>query len=156
MDSPRPPTPRRAAGQLVVLSQTAPSPISGGTAFQRRTGNGTDAPVSCQALRSDAVLQENQACQALISEAQDRQQRHAGLHTDARPATTHTYVYVHKTEDGGSRHTFCYCLGTNQWADVGTDLVEAAGVFPDPPGCCFTSYAEKVKSGTRGESGSGS
>lgn len=101
---------------------------------------------SVKALHSDAVLQESEACRALISEAQDRQDRHGGLHTDARPATTQTYIYIHKTEENGeTRHTFCYCLGTNQWKDVGTDLLEAAVVFPDPPGCCFTSYAEKVK-----------
>ncbi|CAG00911.1 unnamed protein product, partial [Tetraodon nigroviridis] len=99
----------------------------------------------CQPLRSDALLEESETCRALISEAQDRQDRHGGLHTDARPATTRTYIYIHKTEENGEvRHTFCYCPETNQWRDVGTDRLEAAVVFPDPPGCCFTSYAEKI------------
>lgn len=102
----------------------------------------------CQTLHSDALLRENEACRALISDAQDRQDRHGGLHTDARPATTQTFIYVHKTDENGeTRHTFCYCLETNQWKDVGTHLLEAGVVFPDPPGCCFTSYAEKVKCG---------
>lgn len=99
----------------------------------------------CQALRSDVLLQESRDCRALISEARDRQDRHRGLHVDARPATMQTYIYIHKTEENGeTRHTFCYCLGTNQWKDVGADLLGAAVVFPDPPGCCLTTYAEKV------------
>ncbi|XP_029699224.1 kelch repeat and BTB domain-containing protein 3 isoform X1 [Takifugu rubripes] len=100
---------------------------------------------SLETLHSDVLLQESEACCTLISQAQDQQEQHSGLHTDARPATTQSYIYIHKTEENGeTRHAFCYCLGTNQWKDLGKNLLEAAVMFPDPPGCCFTSYAEKI------------
>ncbi|TWW77376.1 BTB domain-containing protein 3 [Takifugu flavidus] len=56
-------------------------------------------------------MQESEACCTLISQAQDQQEQHSGLHTDARPATTQSYIYIHKTEENGeTRHAFCYSM----------------------------------------------
>uniref|UniRef100_A0A3B5A542 Kelch repeat and BTB domain containing 3 n=1 Tax=Stegastes partitus TaxID=144197 RepID=A0A3B5A542_9TELE len=67
---------------------------------------------------SDSLLCDDESCLALLSEAQSRQTQYSGLLTDARPATTQSYIYIHKTEENGEiRHTFCYCLETDQWKD---------------------------------------
>lgn len=80
-----------------------------------------------------------------MSEAQGRQTKYSGLLTDARPATTQSYIYIHKTEENGEiRHTFCYCLETDQWKELGAGQEEGTALMPDPPGSYLTSYAEKV------------
>ncbi|KAI3354344.1 hypothetical protein L3Q82_018875, partial [Scortum barcoo] len=107
-----------------------------------------------QALHdSDTVISNNKSCLALLSEAQSRQDEYSGLLTDARPATTQSYIYIHKTEENGeTRHTFCYCLETDKWKELGTVQGEGAATMPDPPGSYITSYAEKmfVTGGCRG------
>lgn len=99
-----------------------------------------------QTLReSDTLLCDDESCLALLSEAQSRQNQYSGLLTDARPATTQSYIYIHKTEENGEiRHTFCYCLEKDQWKELATGHGEGTTTMPDPPGSCLTSYAEKV------------
>lgn len=96
-----------------------------------------------QTLRdSDALLCDGKSCLTLLSEALSKQVHYSGLLCDARPATTQTYIYIHKTEENGEiRHTFCYCLETDQWKELGT---EGGAAMPDPPGSCLTSFGEKV------------
>ncbi|XP_037328748.2 kelch repeat and BTB domain-containing protein 3 isoform X2 [Pungitius pungitius] len=99
---------------------------------------------------SDALLCDGKSCLALLSEALSKQVHYSGLLCDARPATTQTYIYIHKTEENGEiRHTFCYCLETDQWKKLGT---EGGAATPDPPGSCLTSFGEKmfVTGGCRG------
>ncbi|XP_028320365.1 kelch repeat and BTB domain-containing protein 3 [Gouania willdenowi] len=94
---------------------------------------------------SDFLLCNDKSCLALLSEAQDKQTLYDGLLTDARPATTQNYIYIHKTEENGEiHHTFCYCLETDQWKELGTTQGEEFATMPDPPGSCLTSYAEKM------------
>lgn len=96
---------------------------------------------------SDTLLCRDDSCVSLLSEAQSRQSQHGGLLADARPATTQSYIYVHKTEENGeTRHTFCYCLETGQWKELDMGNGEEATVMPDLPGSHLTSYAEKVYS----------
>lgn len=91
---------------------------------------------------SDSLLYNNEACLALLSEAQSRETQHSGLLTDARPATTQSYIYIHKTEENAAIcHTFCYCLETDQWKELEP---EGTASMPDPPGSYIASYAEKV------------
>uniref|UniRef100_A0A3P8TGH1 Kelch repeat and BTB domain containing 3 n=1 Tax=Amphiprion percula TaxID=161767 RepID=A0A3P8TGH1_AMPPE len=102
---------------------------------------------------SDSLLRDDESCLALLSEAQSRQTQYDGLLTDARPATTQSYIYIHKTEENGEiRHTFCYCLETDQWKELGPGHGEETTTMPDPPGSYLTSYAEKmfVTGGCRG------
>ncbi|XP_076592003.1 kelch repeat and BTB domain-containing protein 3 [Chaetodon auriga] len=102
---------------------------------------------------SDTLFCDSESCLALFSEAQSRQEQYSGLLTDARPATTQSYIYIHKTEENGEiRHTFCYCLETDQWKELGTEQGEGTATIPDPPGSYLTSYAEKmfVTGGCRG------
>ncbi|XP_074535741.1 kelch repeat and BTB domain-containing protein 3 [Halichoeres trimaculatus] len=102
---------------------------------------------------SDPLLCDHESCLALIAEAQNKQEQYSSLLTDARSATTQSYIYIHKTEENGEiRHTFCYCLETDQWKELRTGNVEGAATIPDPPGSHLTSYAEKmfVTGGCRG------
>ncbi|KAF0030530.1 hypothetical protein F2P81_017261 [Scophthalmus maximus] len=102
---------------------------------------------------SDTLLGDDESCLALVSEAQSRQSQYDGLLADARPATTQSYIYIHKTEENGEiRHTFCYCLETDQWKELETGQGEGTSTFPDPPGSYLTSYAEKmfITGGCRG------
>ncbi|XP_034404603.1 kelch repeat and BTB domain-containing protein 3 [Cyclopterus lumpus] len=94
---------------------------------------------------SEALLCDGKSCLALLSEALSRQDQDGGLLSDARPATTQSYIYIHKTEENGEiRHTFCYCLETDQWKELGTGHGEGVTAMPDPPGSCLTSFAEKL------------
>ncbi|XP_030263292.1 kelch repeat and BTB domain-containing protein 3 [Sparus aurata] len=102
---------------------------------------------------SDTLLSDSESCLALFSEAQSRQEQYSGLLTDARSATTQSYIYIQKTEENGEiRHTFCYCLETDQWKELGAGHGEGTTMLPDPPGSYLTSYAEKmfVTGGCRG------
>ncbi|XP_058489557.1 kelch repeat and BTB domain-containing protein 3 [Solea solea] len=102
---------------------------------------------------SDSLLCKDESCLALLSEAQSRQSQHSGLLNDARPATTQSYIYIHKTEENGEiRHSFCYCLETDQWKELEMGQGKGTTTFPDPPGSYLTSYAEKmfVTGGCRG------
>ncbi|XP_031717240.1 kelch repeat and BTB domain-containing protein 3 [Anarrhichthys ocellatus] len=111
------------------------------------------APVLKTLRDSDALLCDGKSCLALLSEALSKQDHYSGLLSDARPATTQSYIYTHKTEENGEiRHTFCYCLETDQWKELGTGHGEGGAAMPDPPGSCVTSFAEKmfVTGGCRG------
>lgn len=95
---------------------------------------------------SDTLLCNDEPCLTLLSDAQIRHNQYNGLLTDARPATTQSYIYIHKTEENGEiRHTFCYCLETDQWKELPAgDGTDGSTTFPDPPGSYLTSFAEKV------------
>lgn len=98
-----------------------------------------------QTLRESDTLLCDESCLALLSEAESRQSQYSGLLTDARPATTQSYIYIHKTEENGEIcHTFCYCLETDRWKELATGHGKGVITMPDPPGSCLTSYAEKV------------
>ncbi|XP_067362611.1 kelch repeat and BTB domain-containing protein 3 isoform X2 [Channa argus] len=110
------------------------------------------APTLKSLCDSDTVCCD-ESCLALLSEAQLKQGQYNGLLTDARPTTTQSYIYIHKTEENGEIcHTFCYCLETDQWKELAAGQGEGACTIPDPPGSCLTSYAEKmfVTGGCRG------
>lgn len=97
-------------------------------------------------FNSDPLLCNSESCLALLSEAKHIQSLYNGLMTDARPATTQSYIYIYKTEENGDiRHTFCYGLETDQWKEL--RIEEATFTVPDPPGCHLTCYAEKVCAG---------
>ncbi|CAN9511571.1 unnamed protein product [Ophioblennius macclurei] len=104
-------------------------------------------------VESEPLLRDDPSCAAQISEARLRQSDHDGLLSDARPTTTQSYIYIHKTEENGEiRHTFCYCLESDQWKELGTEQREEAAPMPDPPGSFLISYAEKmfITGGCRG------
>ncbi|XP_077396422.1 kelch repeat and BTB domain-containing protein 3 isoform X2 [Festucalex cinctus] len=110
-------------------------------------------PHALKTLRDSDLLSSNHSCMALISEAQIRQSQHIGLFTDARPATTQSYIYIHKTEENGVvHHSFCYCLETNQWRELRMDQGDGMSMMPDLPGSQLTSFAEKmfITGGCRG------
>ncbi|KAF7662156.1 hypothetical protein LDENG_00243870 [Lucifuga dentata] len=111
------------------------------------------APALQTLCDSDPLLCGDESCVALLSESLSRQSQHSGLLADARPSTTQSYIYIHKTEENGEiRHTFCYCLETDQWKELGLGHGEGTAMMPDPPGSYLTSYAEKmfVTGGCRG------
>ncbi|XP_029922538.1 kelch repeat and BTB domain-containing protein 3 [Myripristis murdjan] len=111
------------------------------------------APVLKTLQDTNDLLCDDEPCVGLLSEAKSRQHQYSGLLTDARPATTQSYIYIHKTEENGEiRHTFCYCLETDQWKELGLGQGEGTAVMPDPPGSYLTSYGEKmfVMGGCRG------
>ncbi|XP_072248678.1 kelch repeat and BTB domain-containing protein 3 [Leuresthes tenuis] len=94
---------------------------------------------------SDSLLRNDESCLALLSDAQSRHTQYSGLLTDARPATTQSYIYIHKTEENGEkRHTFCYCLEKDQWKELEIECGEETASMPDLPGSYLTSYAEKM------------
>ncbi|XP_029302253.1 kelch repeat and BTB domain-containing protein 3 [Cottoperca gobio] len=111
------------------------------------------APVLKTLRDTDAVLFSSKSCLALLSEAQSRQDQYSGLLSDARPATTQSYIYIQKTEENGEiHHSFCYCLETDQWKELGTGHGEGTAMMPDLPGSYLTSFAEKmfITGGCRG------
>ncbi|RVE64672.1 hypothetical protein OJAV_G00128020 [Oryzias javanicus] len=94
---------------------------------------------------SEPLICNDEACLMLLMEAQIREAQYRGLLTDARPATTQSYIYIHKTDDNGEvRHTFCYCLETDHWKELNTEDGEERALLPDPPGSFLTGYAEKM------------
>ncbi|XP_049582269.1 kelch repeat and BTB domain-containing protein 3 [Syngnathus scovelli] len=110
-------------------------------------------PHAFQSLRDSDLLSSNPSCMALISEARTRQSQHSGLFTDARPATTQSYIYIHKTEENGVvHHSFCYCLERDRWTKLGFNQEDGTSTVPDLPGSRLTSYAEKmfITGGCRG------
>ncbi|XP_061537820.1 kelch repeat and BTB domain-containing protein 3 isoform X2 [Phycodurus eques] len=110
-------------------------------------------PHALQTLHESDLMSNNNSCMALISVAKSRQSQHSGLFTDARPATTQSYIYIHKTEENGVvHHSFCYCLETDQWKELEMGQGQGMSTVPDPPGSHLTGYAEKmfVTGGCRG------
>lgn len=107
-----------------------------------------------QALaRTENLLSGDQLCVSLVSDAVSRQTQLSGLLPDARPATTQSYIYIHKTEENGEiHHSFCYSLDTDQWRELPQGQGEGFSMTPDPSGSSLTSYAEKlfVTGGCRG------
>ncbi|XP_034025303.1 kelch repeat and BTB domain-containing protein 3 isoform X2 [Thalassophryne amazonica] len=91
---------------------------------------------------SDPLLCQDESCLTLLSKVQSKQSKYSGLFTDARPSTTHSYIFIYKTER--VHHTFCYSLETEQWKELGLEHSGPTLTVPDPPGCCFTSFAEKI------------
>ncbi|XP_076002531.1 kelch repeat and BTB domain-containing protein 3 [Genypterus blacodes] len=96
-------------------------------------------------LSDSKLMRDGDSCVALLSEAQSRQLQHEGLLTDARPSTTESYIYIHKTEENGDlHHTLIYCPQTDKWMDVAQEHGEGMAMMPDPPGSHLTCFAEKV------------
>lgn len=101
------------------------------------------------AARSEPLLSEDERCGCAVRDAVVHVQEFTGLFPDARPSTTSSYIYVHKTEENGeTRHAFCYDISADRW----TELPQNAACLSDLPGSALTSFAEKlfVSGGCRG------
>ncbi|XP_041919610.1 kelch repeat and BTB domain-containing protein 3 isoform X2 [Alosa sapidissima] len=91
--------------------------------------------------RSEGLLLGDGECARLVGEALGRLREFSGFFPDARPATTESYIYVHKTEENGEiRHAFCYNMGTDQWRE----LPQQAARLADMPGSSLASFGEKL------------
>lgn len=89
--------------------------------------------------QSELLLLDNANCTKIIKNALVQAKKFSGLFSDARPATTSSYIFVHKTEGHGEvRHTFCYDVEANYWRWLPeADLI-------DLPGSSITSFGEKI------------
>ncbi|KAK7171342.1 hypothetical protein R3I93_003828 [Phoxinus phoxinus] len=95
------------------------------------------------------LLTDDGPCISIVSEALARTHESTGLFSDARPSTTSSYIFVHKTEESAeNRCTFCYDVGANRW----TELPQDAAHILDLPGSALVGFAEKlfVVGGCRG------
>ncbi|XP_073719271.1 kelch repeat and BTB domain-containing protein 3-like isoform X1 [Misgurnus anguillicaudatus] len=102
-----------------------------------------------QTAQSELLLSADEHCCRAVREALVQVQDFSGLFPNARPSTTSSYIYVHKTEESGEmRHAFCYDIGADRW----TELPRHAVRLSDLPGSALTSFAEKlfVSGGCRG------
>ncbi|XP_030632545.1 kelch repeat and BTB domain-containing protein 3 [Chanos chanos] len=99
--------------------------------------------------RSEELLQGDRDCAKIVGEALSRLREFIGFFPDARPSTTESYIYVHKTEENGEiRHAFCYNIRTDRWME----LPEQAAQLADMPGSSLAGFGEKlfVTGGCRG------
>ncbi|XP_057207835.1 kelch repeat and BTB domain-containing protein 3 isoform X1 [Triplophysa rosa] len=99
-----------------------------------------------RAARSEVLLSNDERCRRAVRDAAGRVREFSGLFPDARPSTTSSYIYVHKTEENGeTRHAFCYDISADRWTELATRL-------SDLPGSALSSFAEKlfVSGGCRG------
>uniref|UniRef100_A0A3B1JPF5 Kelch repeat and BTB domain containing 3 n=1 Tax=Astyanax mexicanus TaxID=7994 RepID=A0A3B1JPF5_ASTMX len=99
--------------------------------------------------RSEHLLLNDQQCSQKIKEAFEQAKKFSGLFPDARPSTTSSYIFVHKTEeDGLTRHAFCYDVEADRWRELPQDAARLA----DLPGSSLAGFAEKlfVTGGCRG------
>lgn len=95
------------------------------------------------------LLTDDGPCISIVSEALARTCKSTGLFSDARPSTTSSYIFVHKTEESAeNRCTFCYDIAANRWMELPQD---AAHIL-DLPGSALVGFAEKlfVVGGCRG------
>ncbi|KAF4104511.1 kelch repeat and BTB domain-containing protein 3 isoform X1 [Onychostoma macrolepis] len=96
------------------------------------------------------LLSADACCITAIKQALEDIHRFSGLFCDARPSTTSSYIFVHKTEDSGEiRYAFCYNIGADLWMELPNDAAQIL----DRPGSSLTSFGEKlfIIGGCRGE-----
>ncbi|XP_051535475.1 kelch repeat and BTB domain-containing protein 3 [Myxocyprinus asiaticus] len=94
-----------------------------------------------EACRSEALLSSDSKCSRTVQEALTSVREFSGFFPDARPSTTCSYIYVHKTEENGEiRHAFCYDITADRW----TELPQNAARLSDLPGSALTSFGEKL------------
>ncbi|XP_036418646.1 kelch repeat and BTB domain-containing protein 3 [Colossoma macropomum] len=99
--------------------------------------------------RSEPLLRDEKECFRVIGEALEQTREFGGFFLDARPSTTASYIYVHKTEeDGVTHHAFCYDVAADRWRELPRD----AARLVDLPGSSLAGFAEKlfVTGGCRG------
>nr|XP_033804769.1 kelch repeat and BTB domain-containing protein 3 isoform X2 [Geotrypetes seraphini] len=89
-------------------------------------------------LQTENQLLKNTNCSMLISDAIKNIENFCGLFPDARLSTTEKYIFAHKTEDGGTQHTFCYNMKTDKWVELPEINIM------DLPGSSLSSYGEKL------------
>ncbi|XP_060682672.1 kelch repeat and BTB domain-containing protein 3 [Hemiscyllium ocellatum] len=90
-------------------------------------------------MRSESLLANNPECMESIYNVFDKFEEHNGLLTDARPSTTESYIFVHKTEENSTiKHTFCYNIKSDTWKEL-----PAANII-DFPGSSLVVYGEKI------------
>ncbi|XP_063060498.1 kelch repeat and BTB domain-containing protein 3 [Engraulis encrasicolus] len=102
-----------------------------------------------EVAQSESQLLGDGECARLVGEAQAKLREFTGFFPDARPSTTESYIYVHKTEENGEiRHAFCYNMSADQWRE----LPQQAARLYDIPGSSLVSFGEKlfVTGGCRG------
>lgn len=89
---------------------------------------------------SEGTLLGDGECGKVLGDAQGKLREFSGFFPDARPSTTESYIYVHKTEENGEiRHAFCYNMNTDQWRE----LPQQAACLADMPGSSLASFGEK-------------
>nr|XP_005999472.1 PREDICTED: kelch repeat and BTB domain-containing protein 3 [Latimeria chalumnae] len=89
-------------------------------------------------LHCESLLADNAECFKIISDASHSLQECSGLFPDTRPSTTEKYLFVHKTEESGVQHTFCYNIETDKWRELPlTNII-------DLPGSSLASFGEKI------------
>ncbi|XP_030055228.1 kelch repeat and BTB domain-containing protein 3 [Microcaecilia unicolor] len=89
-------------------------------------------------LQTENQLLKSTNCSMLISDAIKNIENFCGLFPDARLSTTEKYIFAHKTEDGGTQHTFCYNIKTDKWVELPEIHIM------DLPGSSLSSYGEKL------------
>ncbi|XP_043086357.1 kelch repeat and BTB domain-containing protein 3 [Puntigrus tetrazona] len=90
---------------------------------------------------AERQLSADGSCVSVIKQALADVQRFSGLFCDARPSTTSSYIFVHKTEDiGEMRHAFCYNIGADLWMELPNDAAQIL----DRPGSSLSSFGEKL------------
>lgn len=106
-------------------------------------------PAKLEAIgRSETLILDSAEGSRLVMKALEDVTELGGLFPDARPSTTSSYIYVHKTEESGEpRHTFCYDVAANRWHQL------PSSELADLPGSSVTSFGEKlfVIGGCRGK-----
>ncbi|KAK1786158.1 hypothetical protein P4O66_017872 [Electrophorus voltai] len=110
-------------------------------------------PVRLEEMRrSESLLLSDSKCTGLMADALVHATEFPGTFTDARPSTTASYIYVHKTEENGTaRHAFCYDVAADRWRE----LPREASQLDDLPGSSLAAFGEKlfVTGGCRGSCG---
>uniref|UniRef100_A0AAY4CQQ7 BTB domain-containing protein n=1 Tax=Denticeps clupeoides TaxID=299321 RepID=A0AAY4CQQ7_9TELE len=99
--------------------------------------------------QSEGLVLDDGECARQVREALCRVRGFSGFFPDARPSTTESYIYVHKTEENGEiRHAFCYNVNADHWKE----LPQQAADLSDMPGSSLASFGEKlfVTGGCRG------
>ncbi|XP_066536772.1 kelch repeat and BTB domain-containing protein 3 [Hoplias malabaricus] len=90
---------------------------------------------------SERLLLEDKDCSQIVRDASEQMKEFCGFFPDARPSTTVSYIYVHKTEeDSMTRHSFCYDVAADRWRELPRDAVRLA----DLPGSSLEGFAEKL------------
>ncbi|XP_062873243.1 kelch repeat and BTB domain-containing protein 3 [Trichomycterus rosablanca] len=89
--------------------------------------------------QSEMLLLDSADCTKILKEALAQAKEFSGFFSDARPSTTSSYIFVHKTEGNGEvHHTFGYDVEANYWHWLPvSDLI-------DLPGSSITSFGEKI------------
>lgn len=89
--------------------------------------------------QSEALILNSDDCSRKVTKALAQVTKFSGFFSDARPSTTSSYIFVHKTEKNGkTRHTFCYNVAANRWHQLPNSALT------DLPGSSITSFGEKL------------